>query len=74
MEFTSSDRSEDQRSTDELQSVRIDPETLKRIDYALEGTIEVDVSALSPDDKLTLLIERYNRREQKMEENSDSRP
>lgn len=41
---------------------QLDPETVDRIEYALEGTVNVDVSKLSPDDMLTLLIERYNRK------------
>jgi hypothetical protein len=46
--------------------LQLDQETLKRVDYALEGTIDVDLSSLSPDDKLTLLIERYNRKTKKL--------
>ena len=44
------------------QPATLDPETVRRIEHALEGTVEIDVSKLSADDKLTLLIERYNRK------------
>ncbi|MFC6942983.1 hypothetical protein ACFQE8_24000 [Salinirubellus sp. GCM10025818] len=44
------------------QPATLDAETVRRIEHALEGTVEVDVSKLSADDKLTLLIERYNRK------------
>jgi hypothetical protein len=44
------------------QHSQLDPETITRIDNALQGTIEVDIANLSPDDKLTLLIDRYNRK------------
>ena len=47
---------------------RLDPETVKRTEYALEGTIHIDVSALSPDDKLMLLIERYNRKTRELQQ------
>jgi hypothetical protein len=53
------DEADEQTTT---MSTRLDQETIKRIDHALEGTIQVDISKLSPDDKLTLLIERYNRK------------
>jgi hypothetical protein len=49
-------------------SIEIDPETLSRIDYALKGTIDVDISKLPPDDKLALLIERYNRKVRELEQ------
>lgn len=61
-------RSRDDESIDEKQNVesgqypRLDPQTVARIDNALEGTLRVDIANLSPDDKLTLLIERYNRK------------
>ena len=48
--------------------LQLDPETIKRIEYALEGTLDVDISSLSLDDKLTLLIERYNRKVREMEQ------
>ncbi|WP_276249172.1 hypothetical protein [Haladaptatus sp. YSMS36] len=47
---------------DDFGHPRLDPETVNRIEYALNGTVDVDVSKLSSDDKLTLLIERYNRK------------
>lgn len=47
---------------------QLDPETVRRIEYALEGTVDVDVTKLSPDDKLTLLIERYNRKLREFQE------
>lgn len=40
---------------------RLDPKTVARIDNALQGTISVDISKLSADDKLSLLIDRYDR-------------
>lgn len=57
----SADDSTDERREHD-QHPRLDSETLKRIEYALKGTIDVDVTNLSPDDKLALLIERYNRK------------
>ena len=50
------------------QSLQLDPETVKRIDYALKGTMDVDISGISLDDKLTLLIERYNRKTRELQQ------
>jgi hypothetical protein len=62
------------RGTDSIEndSIEIDRETLHRIDYALDGTIDVDLSNLSVDDKLTLLIERYNRKLRQIERSNIS--
>lgn len=54
--------------TDQGSPTTLDHETLRRMDHALEGTINVDVSKLDPDDKLTLLIERYNRKIRELQE------
>lgn len=55
-----------QESSEQERQLQLDPETVKRIEYALEGTMDVDISSLSLDDKLTLLIERYNRKVREM--------
>lgn len=51
----------------------LDGETVERIENALEGTVNVDVSKLSADDKLALLIERYNRMIRDSNEKSQQR-
>ena len=69
VKFNSDERSQN-RGTEPDQGLpaTLDQETLQRIDYALEGTIDVDISKLDPDDKLTLLIERYNRKIRELKE------
>ena len=63
VKFNSDERSQNRGAEPDRGSpATLDQETLQRIDYALEGTIEMDLSKLDPDDKLTLLIERYNRK------------
>ncbi|MFC6723179.1 hypothetical protein ACFQE1_01980 [Halobium palmae] len=46
---------------------RLDPKTIARIDKALEGTINVDLTKLSADDKFSLLIDRYDRKARNVE-------
>ena len=63
MEFNSNTRSQNAGGEHARGSpATLDQETIQRIDHALEGTINADVSKLDPDDKLILLIERYNRK------------
>lgn len=69
MGFNPTDRlAESQPEHEAREPPRLDAETVRRIEYALEGTVAVDVSKLSADDKLTLLIERYNRKLRELEE------
>ncbi|AUV80577.1 hypothetical protein C2R22_01955 [Salinigranum rubrum] len=63
MDFQSKTGSQDASTdSDKSSAIKLDRETLRRVDHALNGTIDVDLSKLDPDDKLTLLIERYNRK------------
>lgn len=71
---TTGERAQSQNASEG--TIQLDAETLQRVDYALEGTIDVDLSNLSADDKLTLLIERYNRKTKernRLEETDDQR-
>lgn len=69
-----SESREDSRIGDMKEDSQLDPETVARIDNALEGTIDVDIGNLSPDDKLSLLIDRYNRKMRELQQLKGSEP